>query len=165
MLSIFAKPVAVAQKNIYEFKMPSLEGKEIDFSQFKGKWMLIVNTASKCGHTPQYADLQKLHELYGSKIAVLGFPANDFLWQEPGSNQEIASFCQKNYGVSFLMFEKISVKGSKKHPLFKFLEIKTGKTPGWNFSKYLIRPDGTVADFYASAVSPLDKRIIDQIAK
>jgi len=165
MISLFSKQVAVAQKSIYEFKVPSLDGKEIDFNQFKGKWILIVNTASKCGYTPQYASLQKLHELYGSKVAVLGFPANNFLWQEPGSNKDIAGFCEKNYGVSFLMFEKVSVKGSDKHPLFRWLESKTGKTPGWNFSKYLIRPDGSVADFFASAVDPLDKRIIDQVTK
>jgi len=165
MISLFSKQVAVAQKSIYEFKVPSLDGKEIDFNQFKGKWILIVNTASKCGYTPQYASLQKLHELYGSKVAVLGFPANNFLWQEPGSNKDIAGFCEKNYGVSFLMFEKVSVKGSDKHPLYRWLESKTGKTPGWNFSKYLIRPDGSVADFFASAVDPLDKRIIDQVTK
>jgi glutathione peroxidase len=165
MISLFSKQVAVAQKSIYEFKVPSLDGKEIDFNQFKGKWILIVNTASKCGYTPQYASLQKLHELYGSKVAVLGFPANNFLWQEPGSNKDIAGFCEKNYGVSFLMFEKVSVKGSDKHPLYRWLEFKTGKTPGWNFSKYLIRPDGSVADFFASAVDPLDKRIIDQVTK
>lgn len=165
MFSVFSKPAAVAQKSIFEFKIPSLEGKEIDFSQYKGKWLLIVNTASKCGYTPQYSSLQKLHELYGSKVAVLGFPANNFLWQEPGSNQDIAGFCQKNYGVTFQMFEKISVKGSDKHPLYRWLETKTGKTPSWNFSKFLIRPDGSVAEFYASSVDPLDKRIIDQITK
>lgn len=165
MLSVFSKPAAVAQKSVYEFKIPSLEGKEIDFNQFKGKWMLIVNTASKCGYTPQYSSLQKLHELYGSKVVVLGFPANNFFWQEPGSNQDIAGFCQKNYGVTFQMFEKISVKGSDKHPLYRWLESKTGKTPSWNFSKFLIRPDGSVAEFFASSVDPLDKRIIDQITK
>ena len=85
--------------SIYDFKLNSLEGKEIDFSQFKGKSMLIVNTASKCGFTPQYADLEKLHEQYGDKVTILGFPANDFLWQEPASNGEIASFCQLSYGV------------------------------------------------------------------
>lgn len=165
MFSVFSKPAAVAQKSIYEFRIPSIDGEQIDFNQFKGKWMLIVNTASKCGFTPQYKSLQKLHELYGSKVAVLGFPANNFLWQEPGSNKEIAGFCEKNYGVTFPMFEKISVKGSDKHPLYRWLELKTGKTPGWNFSKFLIRPDGTVAEFYSSSVDPMDKRIIDQITK
>ena len=165
LFSLFGKTTAVAQKSIYEFKIPSIDGKLIDFSDFKGKWILIVNTASKCGYTPQYGDLQKLHEKYGSKVVVLGFPANNFLWQEPGSNKEIASFCEKNYGVTFQMFEKVSVKGSDKHPLFRWLEAKTGKTPGWNFSKYLVRPDGSVEGFYSSSVNPLDKSIIDQVTK
>ena len=106
-----------AQGSIYDFKMNSLEGRPIDFVQYKGKYLLLVNTASKCGFTPQYAELEKLHEQFGSKVAVLGFPANNFLWQEPGSNEEIASFCQKNYGVKFQMFEKISVKGKDAAPL------------------------------------------------
>ena len=165
MFSFLNKPAAVAQKSIYDFKLPALDGSEVDFNLFRGKWLLIVNTASKCGFTPQYADLQKLHELYGSKVVVLGFPANDFLWQEPGSNEQIAAFCEKNYGVTFQMFEKISVKGSGKHALFRFLESKTGKTPGWNFSKYLIAPDGEIAAFYPSGISPLDKQIIDRISK
>ena len=108
--------------SIYDFQMTSLEGEAIDFSRYKGKCLLIVNTASKCGYTPQYADLEKLHDDYGDKVVVLGFPANDFLWQEPGSNEEIATFCERNYGVSFQMFEKISVKGRNKHPLYKWLE-------------------------------------------
>jgi glutathione peroxidase-family protein len=113
MLSFFDKP-AVAQESIYEFRMPSITGKEIDFSIYRGKWMLIVNTASKCGYTPQYKELQRLHELYGNKIVVLGFPANNFFWQEPGSNNQIEEFCEKNYGVKFQMFQKISVRGSDK---------------------------------------------------
>lgn len=149
--------------SIYAFKVKSLEGKEVDLSQYKGKYMLIVNTASKCGYTPQYADLEKLHEQFGGKVAVLGFPANNFLWQEPGSSQEIAAFCEKNYGVKFQMFEKISVKGSDKAPLYKWLEAKTGETPSWNFCKYLISPQGEVLGFYPSKVKPLDKEIVDKI--
>lgn len=164
MFSFFSKP-AVAQKTIYEFKIPALSGELIDFNQFKGKWMLIVNTASKCGYTPQYKDLELLHKKYGDKVAVLGFPANNFLWQEPGDNLQIAEFCEKNYGVSFQMFQKISVKGSTKHPLYRWLELQSGKTPGWNFSKYLISPEGKVTGFYASAVNPLDKQILNQIEK
>lgn len=148
--------------SIYDFKINSLEGELIDFSQYKGKTLLIVNVASKCGYTPQYADLEKLHEQFGNKVTVLGFPANNFGSQEPGSNSEIASFCQKNYGVKFQMFEKISVKGADQHPLYKWLKEKTGSEPGWNFSKYLVKPDGTVK-FYASGVNPLDKQIIDEI--
>jgi glutathione peroxidase len=148
---------------IYDFKINSLSGKEIDFNQYKGKYLMIVNTASKCGYTPQYEDLQKLHELYGSKVAVMGFPANNFLWQEPGNNHDIEEFCQVNYGVSFQMFEKISVKGNDRHPLYAWLEAKTGKSPSWNFCKFLVSPEGEVLAYYPSKTNPLEKEIIDQI--
>jgi glutathione peroxidase len=148
---------------IYDFKMKSLDGQEIDFAQYRGKNLLIVNTASKCGFTPQYGELEKLHEQYGDKVVVLGFPANNFMWQEPGSNEDIASFCQKNYGVKFQMFEKISVKGKHKHPLYKWLEGKSGHTPSWNFCKFLIDKNGEVTGYYASKVSPLDPEIIQKI--
>lgn len=150
--------------SIYDFKMKSLEGKEIDFSQFKGKNLLIVNTASNCGYTPQLKDLEKLHEQYGSKVAVLGFPANNFLWQEPGSNEEIATFCERNYGVKFQMFEKLSVMGNDKSPLYKWLEAKSGKSPSWNFCKYVIDKTGNVVGFYPSKVNPMDSQIIDKIS-
>ncbi len=149
--------------SIYDYSVKSLEGKDVNLSQYKGKYMLIVNTASKCGYTPQYADLEKLHEQFGDKVAVLGFPANNFLWQEPGSSEEIATFCQKNYGVKFQMFEKISVKGKDKAPLYKWLEAKTGETPSWNFCKYLVSPTGQVIGFYPSKVKPMDKEIVDKI--
>ncbi len=149
--------------SIYDFKVKSLEGMEIDLSQYRGKYMLIVNTASKCGYTPQYADLEKLHEQFGNKVAVLGFPANNFLWQEPSTNEEIATFCERNYGVKFPMFEKISVKGSDKAPLYKWLEAKTGESPSWNFCKYLISPNGEVLAFYLPKVKPMDKEIMDKI--
>lgn len=113
--------------NLYDFKLNSLEGKQIDFAQYKGKSLLIVNTASECGYTPQYADLQELHEKFGDKVTILGFPANNFGGQEPGTNAQIATFCKKNYGVAFQMFEKISVKGSDQHPLYQYLKEKTGK--------------------------------------
>ena len=148
---------------IYDFKMKSLEGKEIDFSAFKGKYILIVNTASKCGYTYQYEDLEKLHEQMGDKITILGFPANNFLWQEPGSNSEIAAFCQKNYGVKFQLFEKISVKGRDKAPLYKWLEEKSGEIPSWNFCKYLIDPSGKFIGFFPAKVKPMDKQILDKI--
>jgi glutathione peroxidase len=150
--------------SIYDFKMKTLEGKEIDFSQYRGKKLLIVNTASKCGLTPQYAGLEKLHEQFREKVNVLGFPANNFLWQEPGTNAEIAEFCERNYGVQFQMFEKISVKGGDKHPLYKWLEAKTGETPDWNFSKYLINEDGTEVTFFKSGVQPLDNQLIGKIS-
>ncbi|MEO7988779.1 MAG: glutathione peroxidase [Chryseolinea sp.] len=148
--------------SLYDFKMNSIDGNQIDFAQYKGKTLLIVNVASKCGYTPQYADLEKLHEQYGKKVIILGFPANNFGSQEPGSNLEIAEFCQKNYGVAFQMFEKISVKGDDQHPLYKFLKEKTGQEPSWNFCKYLVKPDGTIT-FYPSKVSPLDKEIVDAL--
>jgi glutathione peroxidase len=148
--------------SIYDFKMNSIDGQEIDFKQYKGKSLLLVNVASKCGYTPQYGDLEKLHEQFGDKVVVLGFPANNFGSQEPGSNTEIAEFCQKNYGVKFQMFEKISVKGDDQHPLYQFLKEKTGEEPGWNFCKYLVKPDGTVK-FFNSKVKPLDSEIVDAL--
>jgi glutathione peroxidase len=152
---------AEVQGSIYDFKIKSLQGEVIDFSRYKGKALLIVNTASKCGFTPQYADLEKIHENYGDKVAVLGFPANNFLWQEPGSSEDIAAFCQKNYGVSFQMFEKISVKGGDKNELYKWLEAKTGQTPSWNFCKYVVSKDGTEVKFFPSKTEPMAKEIMD----
>lgn len=149
--------------SIYDFKVKGLDGKEVDFASFKGKPLLIVNTASKCGYTYQYEDLEKLHEQYGDKVTVLGFPANNFLWQEPGSNEEIATFCQKNYGVSFQMFEKVSVKGKDQHPVYQWLVAKTGETPSWNFCKYLIDKSGNVVTFYPPKVKPMDPAIISKI--
>lgn len=154
---------ADVQESIYDFKITSLDGKLIDFAEYKGKSLLIVNTASKCGYTPQYADLEKLHDDYGDKVIVLGFPANNFLWQEPGSNDEIASFCERNYGVSFQMFEKISVKGKDKHPLYEWLEAKSGKSPSWNFCKYVVSKDGMNVRFFPSKVNPLDEEILNAI--
>lgn len=153
---------ATTEQSIYDFKMNSLEGKEIDFERYKGKNLLIVNVASKCGFTPQYADLEKLHEEFGDKVVVLGFPANNFGGQEPGSNLQIADFCERNYGVKFQMFEKISVKGDDQHPLYQWLKEKTGQEPGWNFCKYLVKPDGTVK-FFPSKVKPLDQEIVDAL--
>ncbi len=148
-----------ASGSIYDFKIKSLTGKEIDLSQFTGQNLLIVNTASKCGYTYQYEDLQKLHEQYGNKVKVIGFPANNFLMQEPGSNTAIAEFCQVNYGVSFPMTEKISVKGSNKHPIFKWLSAKAGREPSWNFCKYLVTDNGEKVRFFSSDVKPLDPQI------
>ncbi|HEV8515217.1 MAG TPA: glutathione peroxidase [Cyclobacteriaceae bacterium] len=161
LLSIFMFSVG-SPASLYDFKMNSLEGKEIDFSQYKGKTLLIVNTASKCGNTPQYADLQKLHETYGSKVTILGFPADNFGHQEPGTNAEIGEFCKKNYGVTFQMFEKISVKGDDQNALYKLLKEKTGQEPTWNFCKYIVKPDGTVK-FFGSKVQPLDPQITSEL--
>ena len=148
--------------SLYDFKMNSLDGTPIDFAKYKGKTLLIVNVASKCGNTPQYADLQKMSELYGDKVTILGFPANNFGGQEPGSNAEIGEFCKANYGVTFQMFEKVSVKGDDQHALFAWLKEKTGNEPTWNFCKYLVKPDGTVK-FFSSKVKVTDKQITDDI--
>jgi glutathione peroxidase len=154
--------------SIYSIPVNDLEGKPIDLSAFKGKKMLIVNTASHCGFTGQYEDLQKLHELHGDKIAVLGFPSNDFGRQEPGNAQEIRSFCTKNYGVSFTMFEKVVVKGKDKAPLYQWLSDKSkngwnDQEPAWNFSKYLIDENGNLLAFYPSSVNPLDEKILSHL--
>ena len=162
LIFLFVLMTTAAGQSIYDFKINSLEGDEIDFKRYKGKTLLIVNVASKCGNTPQYADLQKLHEEYGDKVVVLGFPANNFGSQEPGTHEEIAEFCERNYGVKFQMFEKISVKGEDQHALYKWLKEKTGHEPTWNFCKYLVKPDGSVT-FFPSKVKPLDTEIVNAL--
>ncbi|EAY24402.1 glutathione peroxidase [Microscilla marina] len=152
------------ESSFYNFKIKALDGKtSIDFSKYKGKKILIVNVASECGFTPQYKPLQELHEKHGDKLVVLGFPANNFGAQEPGSNEQIAKFCQKNYGVSFQMFTKISVKGSDQHPLYQWLQKESGKTPNWNFCKYLVDEKGKVIKFYPSSVDPMGKELLGAI--
>jgi glutathione peroxidase len=151
--------------NFYSFRMKTLDGKDVDFSQYRGKKVLLVNTASECGYTPQYEDLQQLHETHGNEVVVLGFPANNFGGQEPGSNEEIASFCQKNYGVTFPMFQKISVVGDDRHPLYNWLKqnAPNNEEPSWNFSKYLIDEEGKVVGFYPSKVKPMDEQLLTAI--
>lgn len=161
LLALFAAWIIDAG-TLYDLKVNSIDGKLVDLSQYKGKTLLIVNVASKCGYTPQYADLQKLHEMYGKKVTILGFPANNFRGQEPGTNAEIAEFCSKEYGVTFQMFEKISVIGDDQHPLYAWLKEKTGQEPSWNFCKYIVKPDGTVK-FFNQKVSPMAKEILDEI--
>lgn len=163
-----ATTATVPTQSFYDFKMLAIDGTEIDLSQYKGKKVLVVNTASKCGFTPQYKDLEALHQKIGDKLVILGFPANNFMGQEPGSNTEIASFCQKNYGVTFQMFEKIDVVGKNQHPLYKFLSDKTlngwnDQAPSWNFCKYLIDENGRLLKFYKSGVNPLDDEIVNAI--
>ncbi|HEV7347029.1 glutathione peroxidase [Telluribacter sp.] len=151
-----------APATLYDFKMATLIGEDIiDFSKYKGKKVVLINVASECGFTPQYADWQAFHEKYGKNIVVLGFPANNFGGQEPGSEQEIATFCQKNYGVTFQLFDKISVAGSDQHPLYKWLSTKSlngwnDKAPSWNFCKYVVNEKGQLTHFFASAVKPTD---------
>lgn len=153
------------ESSFYDFKMKDINGKEIDFSEFKGKKLLLVNVASKCGYTKQYAQLQELYATYGDDVIVLGFPANNFGGQEPGSNEEIKEFCSSEYGVTFPMFEKISVAGFDKHPLYRWLSdaSKNGwnnEEPKWNFCKYFINEKGELVKFFPSSVTPLDEEIL-----
>jgi glutathione peroxidase len=150
--------------SIYDFKVNSIDGKEMDLSVYKGKKILIVNTASKCGYTPQYADLQAFHEKYKDKVVVIGFPANNFGGQEPGNNGEIKEFCKKNYGVSFPMAEKVSVKGENIHPLFNYLTEEARKMGvedpiKWNFTKFLVDENGKLVGVFASKVKPMSEEI------
>ena len=168
LLSLSFTTSHMEKKSFYDFKMKDIEGKMVDFSRFKGKKVLIVNVASKCGYTSQYKDLEALHEKYGEKVTILGFPANNFMGQEPGTNEEIAQFCQKNYGVKFLMFEKISVKGKDQAPLYQWLSKKeengwNDQEPTWNFCKYLINEKGELVKFFKSGVNPMDEEIVSLI--
>lgn len=153
------------KETIYHFKMTDLYGKEFKFSKLKGKKIMIVNTASKCGYTPQYKDLEQLYKTYKDKnFVIVGFPANNFGQQEPGSNTEIAEFCQQNYGVSFPMMEKTSVKGDDMNPIYQFLtkQSKNGykdSEVAWNFQKYLIDENGYLVNVYPSKVLPTDAAI------
>lgn len=150
--------------SIYDFKVPGLEGGQIDFSKFKGKKILVVNTASQCGSTPQYEDLQKLHEKYPSTLVIVGFPANNFGGQEPGTNEEISTFCKRNYGVSFPMSEKVSVKGEDIHPLFRYLTDEAKKMGvddpiKWNFTKFLLDEKGKLISVFSTRVKPMSEEI------
>ncbi len=155
--------------SIYEIEAQTISGETVSLEIYKGKTLLIVNTASKCGFTGQYEGLQKLYETYSDRgFVILGFPSNDFLKQEPGTNEEIASFCQLNYGVTFPMFGKISVKGSDQHPLYANLTSKetnpdfSGKI-SWNFNKFLVSPDGKVVARFGSRAKPDDAELISAI--
>ena len=152
------------EQTIYDYKVESLDGKEINFADFKGKKVLVVNTASECGVTPQYADLEKLSKDYGDKIVVVGFPANNFGGQEPGSNQEIGAFCEKNFGVTFPMAAKVSVKGDDTAPIFKYLtqkDLNGVKNTAilWNFTKFLIDENGHLIDSFISTTKPTSESI------
>lgn len=180
MLSIFGlltlsnstiiKQVGEPKESIYDIQINDISGQPIDLHQFKGKKILFVNTASKCGFTPQYKDLEQLHQEYGEKVQIIGLPCNQFLNQEPGEEEEIASFCEKNYGVSFLMTEKIDVKGKNQHPLYAWLtqKKKNGSKDSkvqWNFQKYLVNEKGELVAFFSPKTNPLDSAILDAINK
>jgi len=162
LLSLF---VVAGVTSVHDFKVPGLDGKTIDLSKFKGKKILIVNTASKCGYTPQYADLEKLYETYKDKLVIVGFPANNFGQQEPGTSKEISEFCTKNYGVTFPMAEKVDVVGDNTAPLFKYLTEEAKKLGvadpviKWNFTKFLIDEKGTLVAVFPSKVKPMDEQI------
>lgn len=153
------------EKNIYSFKVKALDGTSINFSKFKGKKLLIVNTASKCGYTPQYSELQQLYDTYKEKLVIVGFPANNFGGQEPGTSLEISEFCKKNYGVTFPMADKVSVTGDDIHPLFKYLTDEAKKINAeepiikWNFTKFLLDEKGKLIGVYKSKVKPMDESI------
>ena len=150
--------------SFYSLKTSTLQGQPADLGQYQGKVTLVVNVASQCGFTPQYAGLEKLHEeLQGRGFAVLGFPSNEFGSQEPGSGEEIATFCKKNYGVTFPMFGKLVTKaGPDQSPIYSFLG-QGGQLPAWNFSKYLVGKDGKVVAFYPSKVAPEAKELREAI--
>ena len=166
LLSLFLF-AATGASSVYDFKVPGLDGNTIDLAKYKGKKILIVNTASKCGFTPQYADLEKLYVKYQDKLVIIGFPANNFHQQEPGTNAEISEFCTKNYGVTFPMAEKVDVVGDSIHPLFKYLTDEAHKLGvadpviGWNFTKFLVDENGKLIAVFPSKVKPMD----DQITK
>lgn len=155
----------VAATTIYDFKVEGLSGGSIDFSQFKGKKILIVNTASKCGNTPQYEGLEALYKKYQNQLVIIGFPANNFLGQEPGTNEQIAEFCQKNYGVSFPMAAKISVRGKHIAPVYQYL-VAEAKKKGldnpvtWNFGKFLINEKGELIATFSPKTQPLSEDIL-----
>ena len=171
-LSIFIKTLTItnksskmsAKKSIYDIEINSLQGKPINLSLFKGKKILFVNVASKCGFTPQYKDLQKLYNQYQDTLVIIGVPCNQFGKQEPGSSNEIEEFCQTNYGVSFLITEKVDVKGKEQHPLYTWLtqRAQNGRKSSivkWNFQKYLVDENGELIDYYYSTTSPTSSKI------
>ena len=157
-------------KTIYDFKITSLEGSTIDFSEYKGKKILIVNTASMCGYTPQYEALESLYKKYSDKLVIVGFPSDNFGGQEYANDKEIKDFCSKNYGVTFPLTTKVDVSGDKMIPVYKYLTSKSENgvldaTVKWNFNKFLINETGHVAFYYGSKVKPDDALIVDWIEK
>ena len=150
--------------SIYDIKINDITGEPIKLSDFKDKYVLFVNVASKCGFTDQYKDMQELHEKYKSKLVLIGLPCNQFNNQEPGEESEISQFCQVNYGVTFLLTEKIEVKGENQHPLYKWLTNKNlngekSSTVRWNFQKYMIDPSGKLINYWYSITNPLSQKI------
>ncbi|WP_339736727.1 glutathione peroxidase [uncultured Sunxiuqinia sp.] len=166
---IFLASFGFSQTSLHDFKVQDIEGSDFDLSQLKGKKVLVVNTASKCGLTPQYELLQKLYDEYGGdEFTIIGFPANNFNEQEPGSNEEIAEFCERNYGVTFPMMSKISVKGDDMHPLYQWLTQKekngvSDSEVSWNFQKYMIDEKGHLVDYAEPKTKPNDEKIVNWV--
>ncbi len=163
LLVLFFALMFTAPSSVYDFKLKSIEGQDFSLAKYRGKKVLVVNTASKCGFTPQYAELQKLAEMYKDKLVIVGFPANNFGQQEPGANADIKTFCEKRFGVTFPLSEKVSVKGDDICPLFQYLTTApnpdfTGEIK-WNFEKFLIDENGNLIHRFRSQVTPLDPQI------
>jgi glutathione peroxidase len=166
MFSFFNKSISNNTKTLFDFKISSINGDEINFSNFKGKTLLLVNVASKCGFTKQYSDLQNLYDNYKDKgLIVIGIPSNQFGGQEPSSNLEIKKFCETNFNITFPMTSKYDVKGDNAHPIYLWAKKSYGKStvPKWNFHKILINKEGKVEDTYASFTNPMAKKIIKKI--
>lgn len=169
LLALILNSMSVVDKSIYDYKIQQLNSKEtIDLSRYRGKMLLLVNVASKCGYTGQYKDLQRLYETYQDELVVIGFPCNQFLFQESGSEAEIETFCQKNYGVTFPITTKIKVKGPGKHPIYKWLTDKalngvSSNSVSWNFNKFLIDENGRLLEHFKSSVEPFDSKIISHL--
>ena len=171
LLSIFTMGTLTAQENFYDFVVKDIKGDDFKLADLKGKKVMVVNTASKCGLTPQYENLEALYKKYGGEdFVIVGFPANNFMKQEPGTNEEIASFCSINYGVTFPMMSKISVKGKDMHPLYHWLTEKDkngfeDSSISWNFQKYLIDEDGNLVKVVSPRTDPMDDEIIAWLEK
>lgn len=168
LFSILAMNVSAQSADLYSYSFTDIDGTEVPMSQFKGKKILLVNVASNCGFTPQYEDLQNLHEQYGEKVTIIGFPCNQFLNQEPGEESDIKAFCQKNFGVEFLMAAKIDVKGEDQHPIYKWLTSKElngveDSKVAWNFQKYLVDENGQYIDKFEPGVKPLDEELTGKL--
>ena len=164
LLNVFS----VSAQSIYNIKINNIDGVNIDFNEFKGKYILLVNVASKCGFTKQYSELEKLYQTYKNDLVVIGLPCNQFGAQEPGSQEEIKSFCAKNFGVSFILTEKINVKGPEIHPIYSWLTDKkmnnsSSSNVKWNFQKYLVNRQGDLINYFYSTTSPMSEKITNQL--
>ncbi len=163
-------PDGVNNASVYQFRPINISGQPVDLRQYRGRKILIVNTASRCAYTPQYTDLQRLHQIYGSRVVVLGFPCNQFGGQEPGADSTIVTFCTNNYGVTFPLFSRLNVRGTAADPLFAFLADRsrngyTSQAPTWNFCKYLIDEEGYVTGYYPSTVNPMSPTIVNAVLR